>query len=125
MYSSKNILGVYFVKYFKVKNGVFGVFKVNKCGKLAVCMPFSYISGGFGVLFDFFDSLHHHPRPGTPPANSRCTKQFLSHPLGLIYTYIYILYIIFYIIYVIYIYIGASDYGRGINLEPSSLLLVA
>jgi hypothetical protein len=67
MYSSKNILGVYFVKYFQVKNSVFGVFKVNKCGKPAIFAPFSYILGGLEGLFDFYDPLHHHPRVGTPP----------------------------------------------------------
>jgi hypothetical protein len=60
----KKVLGVYFVKYFKVKNGVFGIFKVNKCEKPAVFVPFSYIPGGIEDLFDFFDSLHHHPRAG-------------------------------------------------------------
>jgi hypothetical protein len=44
-----------------VKTGVFGVLKVNECGKLAVFAPFLYIPSGFKVLFDFFDSLHHHP----------------------------------------------------------------
>jgi hypothetical protein len=58
MYSSKNILGVYSVKHFKVKNGIF---KVNKCGKPAVFALFLYIPGIFEVLFDFYDSLHHHP----------------------------------------------------------------
>jgi hypothetical protein len=60
-------LGVYFVKYFSVKNGVFIVFKVNKCGKPAVFALFSYIPGGIEVLFYFFDSLQHHPWAGHPP----------------------------------------------------------
>jgi hypothetical protein len=59
MYSTKNALRVYFVKYFKVKTGVFSVLKVKECGKLAVFAPF--IPSGFEVLFDFSDSLHHHP----------------------------------------------------------------
>ncbi len=42
------------------------------------------------------------PRPGTLPANSRGTKQFLSHPHGPIYIY-YIWYTILYYICDIYI----------------------
>jgi hypothetical protein len=47
------------------------------------------------------------PGPGTPPANSRRTKQFLSHPHGLIY---YILYYIYYIY--IYIYRNFRQWSR-------------
>jgi hypothetical protein len=44
------------------------------------------------------------PGLGTPPANSRRTKQFLSHPHDLLYhIYIYIKYYILYYIYYIYI----------------------
>jgi hypothetical protein len=75
---------------------------------MAVFVPFSYIPGGFEVLFDFFDSLHHPPWARHSP-NSRRTKQY-------IYIYIYIIYYtIYYIIPIIYINIGASDYGCGMT----------
>jgi hypothetical protein len=61
MYSSKNVSGVYFVKYYQVKNDVFGDFLGKKCGKLAVLAPFSYITGSLEGLFDFFGS------PPPPP----------------------------------------------------------
>jgi hypothetical protein len=79
MYSTDNILGVYFVKYFQVKNGV----KVNKCGKPALFAPFLYIPGSFEGLLYFFDSSTTIPGPGTPPTNSQRTKQFWSRPHGL------------------------------------------
>ncbi len=64
-------MGVNFVKYFKVKNGVFCIFKVNECRIPAVFPQFRYMTGGMEGLFDFFDSLHHHPQdgPGTPLAH--------------------------------------------------------
>ncbi len=67
MYSSRNVLRVYFVKYFQVNKGVFGIFKVNKCRKPAIFVSFLYIPGGFEGLFDFFDSLHYHPQAGHSP----------------------------------------------------------
>jgi hypothetical protein len=45
MCSSKTVLGVLFVDYFKVINGVFGIFKVNKCRKPFVLARFLYILG--------------------------------------------------------------------------------
>jgi hypothetical protein len=45
-------------------------FKINECGKLAV------FAGSFEVLFDFFDPTTS-PGPGTPPANSWRTKQYI------------------------------------------------
>jgi hypothetical protein len=67
MYSSENVVGVYFVNYFKVKNGVLGFFKVNKCRTPAVFAPFLYILGGLEGLFDFYDPFHHHPQAGHSP----------------------------------------------------------
>ncbi len=43
-------------------------------------IQFSYISGGMGVCLTPLTPSTATPCPGTPPANSRCTKQFLSHP---------------------------------------------
>ncbi len=54
MYSSKNVMGVYFVNYLKVKNSIFGIFKVNKCEKLASFVLFSYLPGGLEGFFDFY-----------------------------------------------------------------------
>jgi hypothetical protein len=34
---------------------------LEKCEKRAVLAQFSYIPGGLEGLFDFFDSVHHHP----------------------------------------------------------------
>jgi hypothetical protein len=67
MFSLKNIWGVYFVKYFEVKNCIFGKFEVNKCRKPAVLVPSLNIPGGFEGLFAFFDSLHHHSLAGHSP----------------------------------------------------------
>jgi hypothetical protein len=36
------------------------------------------IFGWLGGLFASFNYLYYHPLPGIPPANSQCTKQFLS-----------------------------------------------
>jgi hypothetical protein len=52
---------------FKEKNGVFCIFKVNKWAKLSVFAPFSKVPGGLEGLFDFYDSLHHHPQAGHSP----------------------------------------------------------
>jgi hypothetical protein len=63
------------------------------------------------------------PGPGTPPANSRCTKQYIYIYIYIIIKY-YILYIIYYIIYIIYIYHNFRlQPWHGV--EPPSLLLVA
>jgi hypothetical protein len=67
MYFSKNVSWVYLVKYFWVKNGVFGDLKAKMCAKLPVFPPFSYILGGLEGLFDFYDPLHHHPWTGRYP----------------------------------------------------------
>jgi hypothetical protein len=122
MYFLKYVLGVYFVKNFYVKNSIFCVFLVSKCRKPASFAPFLYILGGIEVLFDFFDSLHHHPASGTPPANSRHQAVYLR--VHILYI-LYIIYIIYYIIYIkiyiiinilhIYIYSGASDYGPSMT----------
>jgi hypothetical protein len=68
IYSSKNVLGVYLNNYFKVKKtSIFGIFLVNRCRKPAVFALFLYIPGGLEGLFDFYDSLHHHPQAGHSP----------------------------------------------------------
>jgi hypothetical protein len=59
------------------------IFKSISAGNLPIFLPFLYILGGLEGLFDCFDTIHHHPWPGTPPTNSWSTKQFLSHPHGL------------------------------------------
>jgi hypothetical protein len=63
------------------------------------------------------------PRLGTPPANSRRTKQNIY----IYYIYIYIIYYILYIVYYnIYIHIYRSFKLRPRHdMEPPSLLLVA
>ncbi len=63
------------------------------------------------------------PCPGIPPANSQRTKQFFSHPHGLIYILYY--FILLYMLY-IYIYIYLSFWLQPWHdVEPPSLLLVA
>ncbi len=77
-------MGVYLIKYFRVKNGIFGNFLAKKVRETARFRPaFVYFNQRRG-LFVSFDSLHHHPLPGhSPPANSWHTKQFLSCLHGL------------------------------------------
>ncbi len=67
MYSSKTVLGVHFVEYFKVKNGVFGIFKVNKCRKPLVLAPFSYILGGIEGFLTSMTPSTTTPRAGHSP----------------------------------------------------------
>jgi hypothetical protein len=80
MYSSK-IFWEYILKStFELKNGVFLSKKVQE-------------STRFGVIFVYFNWLRAYLPPLTPstttrcpsspPTNSRCTKQFLSHLHGL------------------------------------------
>ncbi len=94
MYYSRKVWGVNFFQYLEVKNGVFGVFKVNKCRKLAFFVPFCAIFVPFLRCFCTFRAAWKAyltsmtpstttPGPGTLPANSRCTKQFWSNPHGL------------------------------------------
>jgi hypothetical protein len=66
MYSSKNILEVYLIKYFRVKNGVFGDFKSISAANRPFLAPFLDISGGMGNYLPP-NSLHHHPLPGHSP----------------------------------------------------------
>jgi hypothetical protein len=66
-----------------VKNGVFGDLFAKTCAKPPVFFADSYILGGLEGLFDFYTFSTTIPGPGTPPANSRCTKQFWSRPHGL------------------------------------------
>jgi hypothetical protein len=64
-------LGRYFVQYIKVKKVLLAISKLIS----AANRPFSYIPAGLEGLYDFFDSLHHHPLAGQSPANSQHTKQ--------------------------------------------------
>ncbi len=82
MYSSKNISGVYFVKYFGAKMAFLAIYRPKSPPKSQFFAVFVHFEQHVGI-FDSFDSLHHHPLPGTPPANSQCTKQFLIRPHGL------------------------------------------
>jgi hypothetical protein len=80
MYSSKKVLGVYFVKYFYIKNAIFGHFKVNKCRKPAIwrhCCTF------LAAWKAYLTPSTTTASQGTPSANSRRTKQFFSHPHSL------------------------------------------
>jgi hypothetical protein len=61
MYSSKNVLGVYFLKVLLSKKRRFWRFlsqEVEQTGGLCAVL---YILGGLEGLFDFYDPLHHHP----------------------------------------------------------------
>jgi hypothetical protein len=44
---------------------------------------FSYIPGIMGAYLTPLTPFTTTPCPGTPPANNKLTKQFLSHPHGL------------------------------------------
>jgi hypothetical protein len=68
MYSSENVgRTVYLVKYFWVKNGVFGDLKAKKCRKPPVFFA-GIVNFRLRVgIFDSFDSLHHHPLSGHSP----------------------------------------------------------
>jgi hypothetical protein len=70
---------IFFYVLLSKKTAFSAIFRAKSLGN----RWFSYIPGGLKGLFDFFDSPHHHFRPGTPPANSWNTKQFLSRPTGL------------------------------------------
>jgi hypothetical protein len=43
--------------------------------------PFSYISGGFKGLFDFYDTLHHHPWTGRSPRQYSAHQAVLEPPM--------------------------------------------
>jgi hypothetical protein len=76
MSSSKNILGLYLVKYFEIKKNLFSDFQINKCGKSPVIFAVSYIPGSLGAYLPPLTPSTTTSCPGIPPANSRCTKQF-------------------------------------------------
>ncbi len=63
----KNVSGVYFVRYFKVKNRVLGDFKSISEGNRPFSALFLYILEGLEGLFDFFDSLHYRPLARNSP----------------------------------------------------------
>ncbi len=55
------------------------------CAKPPVFLAFLYILGGFEGLFDFYDTLHHHPWTGRPfppivgtPSSSRAANAVSS-----------------------------------------------
>ncbi len=83
-YSSKNVLGVYFVTYFKnKKNSVFSDFLDNKCGNQLFLRPFHTFRAALKAYLSSLTPSTTTPWLGTPSANSRRTKQFLSRPHGL------------------------------------------
>jgi hypothetical protein len=62
MYSSKNVLGVYFLKVLLSKKTPFlGVFLSQEVEQTRGLCAVLYIPGGLEGLFDFYDPLHHHP----------------------------------------------------------------
>jgi hypothetical protein len=67
---------------FERKTAFLTIYKPNRAQNRPFFTVFVH-SGQHGGVFDSFNSLHHHPCPGTPPANSRRTKQFLSRPHSL------------------------------------------
>ncbi len=58
------------------------IFKAIIAGDLPFLAPFLYIAGGVGAYLPPLTPSATTPCPGTPPANSRLTKQFLSRPHG-------------------------------------------
>jgi hypothetical protein len=62
----KNVLGVYLVKYFKVKLAISVIFKSTSMGNCLFFHCFVH-SGQLGGIFDSFDYLHHHPLPVHAP----------------------------------------------------------
>jgi hypothetical protein len=83
MYSSKNVLGVYFVLLLLSKGWRFSVFKGNKCWKPAVWRRFCTIRSAWKAYWTSLTPPTTTPGLGTPPTNSWRTKQFLSRPRGL------------------------------------------
>jgi hypothetical protein len=75
--------GIYLVKYSLVKNGVFSNLKAKNCAESPVFCHFCTFQVAWGHTLATLTTSTTAPCPGTPPANSRRTKQFLSHPLGL------------------------------------------
>jgi hypothetical protein len=49
----KKVSGIYLVKYFWLKNGVFGDLYAKKSVKPSVFSPFTFILGGLEGFFDF------------------------------------------------------------------------
>jgi hypothetical protein len=85
MYSSKNVFGVYFVKYFQVKNGVLAFFKSISAGNRPFLRCFHIFRAALKSYLASLTSSTTTPGTGTPPANSQHTKQY-------IYIYCYRLY---------------------------------
>jgi hypothetical protein len=83
MYSSKNVLGVYFVKYFYLKNGLFSTFKSISAGNRLFWRRLCTLRAAKGDFFTPLTPTTTTPCPGTRPTNNRCIKQFLSHPHSL------------------------------------------
>jgi hypothetical protein len=99
MYSSKNVLGLYLVKYFQVKNGFFAFFKSISVGNWPFLHRFRTVRAAWKAYLTSMTPSTTTPGLGTPPANSRRTKQFWSHPHGLY----------------LFLSVGPSDYGRGMT----------
>ncbi len=55
---------------FKLKTAFLAFKKLLNAWNQAVFAQFLYIPGSYEVLFDFFDSLHHHPPAGHSPPNT-------------------------------------------------------
>jgi hypothetical protein len=86
MYSSKNVSGIYFVKYFKIKTAFSVIFKTKSAGnrKLAIFAPFCIFRAAWKAYLTYLTSYTTTPLPSTPPANSQRSKQFLSRPNSLL-----------------------------------------
>jgi hypothetical protein len=83
MCSSKNVSGVYLIKYFSAKDGVFWQFLSQKMQEKPFSASFLCISAGKGASLPPSTLSTTTPWLGTPPANSQRTKQFLSRTRGL------------------------------------------
>ncbi len=79
MYSSKNILEVYLIKYFWAKNSAISeIFNQKMNGLPPVLGAFFVYFAGWGLICLLKPPSPQPPGPGIPSANSRHTKQFLS-----------------------------------------------
>ncbi len=75
MYSSKNVS----LNILERKTAFSAIYRPKRARN----RPFFAISYGCEGLYDFHESSNTTPGPGTPPANSRRTKQFWVRPHSL------------------------------------------
>jgi hypothetical protein len=83
MYVSKKSREYILLSTFKYKTAFLAIFRSISVGNRFNFFTVFVQSGRLGDVFKSFDSLTTTPCLGTPPANSRCIKQFLSCPHNL------------------------------------------